>query len=130
MDKQEMIRYCKNDGIEGERGIPIESIVSYVLDSTEFNRRPARDYMQAAAAIQNVMAISNLLYHERGGAVPKDLGSELAQKGISLDELRAVAHEFVAIKRPLTWSQMGVGAARRATSLARMQVRRFRGLFA
>jgi SAM-dependent methyltransferase len=129
MGKQEMIRYCRNDGIESERGIPIESIVSYVLDSTEFNRRAARDYLQAAAAIPNVMVISNLLYHEPQSTVPKNLRTELAQTGISQDELRAVAHEFVATKRPLTWRQESVGRARRATSLARMQFRRIRGLF-
>jgi SAM-dependent methyltransferase len=129
MGKQEMIRYCKNDGIEGERGIPIESVVSYVLDSTEFNRRPAHDYMQAAAAIPNVMIISNLLYDEPESAVPEDLGTELVQKGISHDELRAVGHEFVAMKRPLTWRQESVGTARRMTKMARMQFRRIRRLF-
>jgi SAM-dependent methyltransferase len=128
MGKQEMIRYCKNDGIESERGLPIESVVSYVLDSTEFNRRPARDYIQAAASIPNVMTISNLLYDEPKSAVPEDLGTELAQKGISHDELRAVAHEFVAMKRPLTWRQESVGTARRLTKMARMQFRRIRRL--
>jgi SAM-dependent methyltransferase len=129
MGKQEMINYCKGGGIEGERGLPIESIVSYVLDSKEFNRRPARDYMQAVAVIPNVMIVSNLIYDEPESAVPEDLRTELAQKGISHDELRAVTHEFVAIKRPLTWRQRIVGTAGRVMSVARTQFRRIRRLF-
>jgi SAM-dependent methyltransferase len=129
MDEQEMIRCCRNDGIESERGIPIEFIVPYVLDSTEFNRRPARDYIQAAAAIPNVMILSNLLYDEPESSVPEDLRTELARKGISHDELRAVTHEFVATKRPLTWRQESMGRARRVTNMARMQFRRIRRLF-
>lgn len=121
MGKQEMVRYCKSDGIEGERGLSIESIVSYVLDSTEFNRRPARDYLQAVATIPNVLIVSNLLYNEPESAVPEDLRTELAQKGISHDELRAVTHEFVAIKRPLTWKQRIVGTTRRLVRVARTQ---------
>ncbi len=129
MGKQEMIRYCKSDGVEGERGLPIESIVSYVIDSAEFNRRPARDYTQAVAAIPNVLVVSNLLYNGPETAVPKDVKIELAPKGISSDELRAVAHEFVAIKRPLTWKQHIVGIARRMVSVARWHFSRIRRHF-
>jgi len=121
MGKQEMVRYCKSDGIEGERGLSIEAIVSYVLDSPEFNRRPARDYTQAVATIPNVLIVSNLLYNEPASAVPEDLKTELAQKGIPHDELRAVTHEFVAIKGPLTWKQRVVGTARRIMCVARTQ---------
>jgi SAM-dependent methyltransferase len=119
MGKQEMISYCKSVGVEGERGIPIESIVSYVLDSSEFNRRPARDYTQAVAAIPNVLVVSNLLNKEPETAVPEDVRSELASKGILSDELRAVTHEFVAIKRPLMWRQHFVRIGRPMVSVLR-----------
>jgi hypothetical protein len=95
--------------------------VSYVLDSTDFNRRPARDYTQAVATIPDVLIVSNLLYNEPESAVPEDLRTELARKGISHDELRAVTHEFVAIKRPLTWKQRIVGTTRRLVRVARSQ---------
>ena len=128
MGKQEMVHYCKSDGIAGERGLSIEAIVAYVLDSTEFNRRPARDYTQAVATIPNVMIVSNLLYNEPESAVPEDLKTELALKGIPHDELRAVAHEFVAIKRPLTWKQRIVGTARRIVRVGRTQISGIRRL--
>lgn len=129
MGKQEMISYCKGAGIEGERGLPIESIVSYVLDSAEFNRRPARDYTQAIAAIPNVLVVSNLLYNEPETAVPEDVRTELTPKGIAPGELRAVTHEFVAIKHPLTWKQHIIGIARRMMRVARSHFSRIRRLF-
>jgi SAM-dependent methyltransferase len=129
MGKQEMISYCKSDGVEGERGLPMESIVSYVLDSAEFNRRPARDYTQAVAAIPNVLVISNLLYNEPETAVPENVMTELAPKGILPDELRAVTHEFVAIKRPLTWRQHIVRIGRPMVSVAGWYFNRIHRLF-
>jgi SAM-dependent methyltransferase len=105
MTKQEMIDYCLEHGVEGERGIPIESIVEYVLESNEFNRRPACDYVEAVAGIRHVKVLSQLLDQEPESIIPDDVRVDLSAKGVSSDELLAVTHQFIAIKRPLTWKQ-------------------------
>lgn len=131
MGRDEIISRCKGNGIEGERGIPIESLVSYVLESKEFNRRPASDYLRAATAIPDARVVNNLIHNELEDEVflEQELEAELADRGISRYELRAVAHEFVAIKRPFTFLQACRPIAYWSMGKAGSLFRRSRNLF-
>jgi len=84
-DRDGLVRYARQHGIEGERGIGIEAIADYVMLSDAFNRRPASDYLNAAKAISCDFTVF------RNG---HDLCSEPSDR----QELRATSHYFKAIK--------------------------------
>jgi len=96
MERDEILSHCAARSItQRSDGTPIVSVVDYMLSPEFFNRRPAREYRAACAALPGMRALRNKLHHEPPEVLPAAILAELEPKGYTGEELRAVSHTYV-----------------------------------
>lgn len=96
LNKEEIIDYCNEHGITAPEGISPH--VEYMLDPRFFNKMPASSYIEACASLPNMQIIRNDLELEPEDEHLTMALMELEKKGYTAEELRAVAHVYIARK--------------------------------
>lgn len=67
-----------------------------MLNPSFFNMRPARDYVEACRALENVQIVQNDFFYEDDALLTPAIRAELGAKGFEARELLAYVHTLVA----------------------------------
>ena len=94
-DEPALRDYAREQGITPPQ---IDHIISYMFDPLPFNRRPAKDYVAAVAALRDVQIILNDLYRLDPRLITHPFGQRALAKGFTEDELLSETH-YVAARR-------------------------------
>jgi hypothetical protein len=97
-NRNELIAYALSHNISSDRGHSIGDVADYIADRTNFNMRPAHDYLAACAALGGIAVIENRLDYEPDSLLAHPLGQRALAAGFSRDSLLATRHLFVARK--------------------------------
>ena len=97
MTRDEIVDHSHKNGIDAPGGI--EGHVDYMLDPANMNQIPARRYVEVCKSLPGMKTLTNHLDCEPPEIVPPDVLSELASRGYTGEELRAVTHTYIGRKR-------------------------------
>jgi len=100
-DREGILRYAKENNIDGERGHKIDHILDYMLDNRNFNMRPAAEYTAAIKDLQHIFTTENELLREDAALLKHPIGARLLAQGYTADQLLPVTHRVIAGKTPL-----------------------------
>jgi SAM-dependent methyltransferase len=99
-ERDDLIRFALENGIDGERGYTIDLIVDYMLNPQFFNRRPARDYLQACSKVEGVEILSNEMHRDPESRLEHEFAKRALARGYEPSELLSVTHVFTARRLP------------------------------
>jgi ubiquinone/menaquinone biosynthesis C-methylase UbiE len=97
-DREGILRYSKDNGIEGERGHSVDALLDYMLDRTQFNMRAAEEYLAATSNLPRIVPIENELLKEAESLLKHPLGRAAVERGYTADQLLSVTHRLIAGK--------------------------------
>jgi len=119
-DRENLVAFSRQQGIDGERGHSIEGIAAYIFDTDAFNRRGSAEYIAAAAALAPHFDLrSNKLVLEDSAMLDHPNAIELMRRGYSGDDLLAVTHMLIAQSSPSVGTRLYRRARRVLSSLLR-----------
>ncbi len=110
LDRPAILAYSARNGITGERGHSVDSLLDYIFEPANFNMRPAADYLDAAGALEGATLARNDMDKDDPSLLEHPLGQLAISKGYAADSLLSVTHTLIAkrVARPDS------GAGRRA----------------
>jgi SAM-dependent methyltransferase len=98
-DTPGIIAYCQAQGITGERGRSVPTLLSYIMNRANFNMRSASEYEAAMLPLTSLDYIENELLKEDASLLEHPLGQKVLAKGFSAAELLSQTHRVIATKR-------------------------------
>ncbi len=97
-DRDGLVAYAHSHGIRGQDGHPIEHDADYIFAPEFFNRRPAREYIDACLELSGVEIRQNDLDMEPESLLHHPLGAQALCLGYHQESLLAVTHTLIARK--------------------------------
>lgn len=97
LSESEIVSYAHDHNITENLGVPIESVVRYMLHPEYFNRRLAVDYKNAVDSLRGLTRVKNR-FHQADDSLFDHALAQQARKRFPDHELLAVTHEFSAKK--------------------------------
>jgi len=96
----EIIAYChKNNIVDSSGSLPMRTHIEYMLNPAYFNKRPSSDYVTTCSSLKGMEILVNTLASDDNKILTPVIFDDLKQKGYTADELLAVVHNYVGVKR-------------------------------
>lgn len=100
LHEKEILEYCRHHKLRDSDGTVIdERTVTYMLSEKHFNKRPARDYVEACKRLGGVRVLYNQLEMGSEAELTSEIHSDLTRRGYPREELLATTHRFIARKQ-------------------------------
>lgn len=90
--------YARDHGITHNDGVPIESVVRYMMHPDFFNRRPAADYAAAIERLDGLKRVKSILHRETDRRLLEHPLGRTALAILPEAELMSVTHQFSATR--------------------------------